>query len=110
MQALELAVPGTYLAGEPVVTIAGFAAQLTVITSKQRPRKLTIHGSDGAEYQFLLKVHPAFLLTAPLRAVSHLCVSNPSCMCMTRISMSEDPGRMFWPLRICGAVTWQEYL
>ena len=58
MQALELAVPGTYLAGEPVVTIAGFAPQLTVITSKQRPRKLTIHGSDGAEYQFLLKVCP----------------------------------------------------
>lgn len=56
MQGLELAVPGTYLAGEPVVTITAFAAQLHVITSKQRPRKLTIQGSDGAEYQFLLKV------------------------------------------------------
>lgn len=55
-QGLELAVPGTYLAGEPVVTIASFAPQLHVITSKQRPRKLTIHGSDGAEYMFLLKV------------------------------------------------------
>jgi len=49
-------VPGTYIAGEPVVTIAAFAPQLHVITSKQRPRKLTIHGSDGAEYVFLLKV------------------------------------------------------
>lgn len=38
-----------------MVTIAAFAPQLTVITSKQRPRKLTIHGSDGAEYMFLLK-------------------------------------------------------
>lgn len=56
MQGLELAVPGTYLSGEPVVTIAAFAPQLHVITSKQRPRKLTIHGSDGAEYVFLLKV------------------------------------------------------
>ncbi|KAK9800335.1 hypothetical protein WJX73_004666 [Symbiochloris irregularis] len=56
-QGLELAVPGTYLAGEPVVTIASFAPQLHVITSKQRPRKLTIHGSDGAEYMFLLKGH-----------------------------------------------------
>ena len=55
MQGLELAVPGTYMAGAPVVTIAAFAPQLTVITSKQRPRKLTIHGSDGAEYMFLLK-------------------------------------------------------
>ena len=51
--------PGTYIAGEPVVTIAAFAPQLHVITSKQRPRKLTIHGSDGAEYMFLLKVGPA---------------------------------------------------
>ncbi len=56
-QGLELAVPGTYLIGEPVVTIAAFAPQLTVITSKQRPRRLTIHGSDGAEYMFLLKGH-----------------------------------------------------
>eukprot|EP00983_Pelagomonas_calceolata_P071053 1151034-Pelagomonas_calceolata.AAC.8 len=47
---------GTYIAGEPLVTIAAFAPQLHVISSKQRPRKLTIHGGDGAEYMFLLKV------------------------------------------------------
>lgn len=41
----------------PVVTIASFAPQLVVITSKQRPRKLTIHGSDGEEHAFLLKGH-----------------------------------------------------
>lgn len=39
------------------MTIASFAPQLVVITSKQRPRKLTIHGSDGEEYTFLLKGH-----------------------------------------------------
>ncbi|KAK4259382.1 hypothetical protein QN277_005720 [Acacia crassicarpa] len=54
---LELAVPGTYVADAPVVTIASFARQLVVITSKQRPRKLTIHGSDGEDYAFLLKGH-----------------------------------------------------
>ncbi|KAI3733191.1 hypothetical protein L1987_64411 [Smallanthus sonchifolius] len=54
---LELAVPGTYRADSPVVTIASFAPQLVVITSKQRPRKLTIHGSDGEDYAFLLKGH-----------------------------------------------------
>ncbi len=48
--------PGTYIAGEPLVTIAAFAPTLHVISSKQRPRKLTIHGGDGAEYMFLLKV------------------------------------------------------
>ncbi|GLC61314.1 hypothetical protein PLESTB_001742500 [Pleodorina starrii] len=56
-QGLELAVPGTYIAGEPLVTIAAFAPQLHVISSKQRPRKLTIHGGDGSEYMFLLKGH-----------------------------------------------------
>ncbi|KDP44557.1 hypothetical protein JCGZ_16390 [Jatropha curcas] len=54
---LELAVPGTYRADSPIVTIASFARQLVVITSKQRPRKLTIHGSDGEDYAFLLKGH-----------------------------------------------------
>ncbi|KAF5809368.1 putative non-specific serine/threonine protein kinase [Helianthus annuus] len=54
---LEIAVPGTYRADSPVVTIASFAPQLVVITSKQRPRKLTIHGSDGEDYAFLLKGH-----------------------------------------------------
>ncbi|XP_048128359.1 serine/threonine-protein kinase TOR isoform X2 [Rhodamnia argentea] len=54
---LELAVPGTYRADAPVVTIASFAPQLDVITSKQRPRKLTIHGSDGEDHTFLLKGH-----------------------------------------------------
>ena len=106
--------PGTYIVGEPLVTIAAFAPQLQVrhrpptrwlppqhlahstqlllhwpgaaclrarnqqerwgsvhdapppppplnptqvIASKQRPRKLTIHGGDGAEYMFLLKGH-----------------------------------------------------
>ncbi|XP_019183667.1 PREDICTED: serine/threonine-protein kinase TOR isoform X1 [Ipomoea nil] len=54
---LELAVPGTYRADSPVVTINKFEPQLVVITSKQRPRKLTIHGSDGEDYAFLLKGH-----------------------------------------------------
>lgn len=40
-----------------MVTISSFAPQLVVITSKQRPRKLTIHGSDGEDYAFLLKGH-----------------------------------------------------
>ncbi|CAN0880281.1 Cell division cycle 20.1, cofactor of APC complex [Linum grandiflorum] len=54
---LELAVPGTYQADAPVVTIASFASQLAIIQSKQRPRKLTILGSDGKDYAFLLKEH-----------------------------------------------------
>ena len=32
-------------------------SSLKVIESKQRPRKLTIRGSDGNDYAFLLKGH-----------------------------------------------------
>lgn len=54
---LELAVPGTYEPNQPVICIQHVQASLQVITSKQRPRKLSIFGSDGKEYQFLLKGH-----------------------------------------------------
>jgi serine/threonine-protein kinase mTOR len=53
---LQLAVPGTYIAGQKnVVTIAKFAVKLTVIESKQRPRRLSLQGSDGWDYEYLLK-------------------------------------------------------
>jgi phosphatidylinositol kinase/protein kinase (PI-3 family) len=37
------------------VRIASFVPSLRVIESKQRPRKLSMRGSDGVEYSFLLK-------------------------------------------------------
>lgn len=54
---LELAMPGSYVAGKPVVSIAKFDPILTVITSKQRPRKLIIMGSDAKRYTYALKGH-----------------------------------------------------
>jgi FKBP12-rapamycin complex-associated protein len=54
---LELAVPGTYRAGKPVIRLASFNPTLTILSSKQRPRKLLMNGSDGAEFVFLLKGH-----------------------------------------------------
>ena len=50
-------VPGTYEAGQPVLRIGSFAPTLSVIGSKQRPRKLTIIGDDGSAQLFLLKGH-----------------------------------------------------
>lgn len=41
---LELAVPGTYDPNQPIIRIQSIAPSLQVITSKQRPRKLTIMG------------------------------------------------------------------
>lgn len=43
---LELAVPGTYDPNQPIIRIQSIAPSLQVITSKQRPRKLTIMGKD----------------------------------------------------------------
>lgn len=54
---LDLAVPGTYKSGQPVVRITSFDTTFSVISSKQRPRKLNINGSDGQSYTFLLKGH-----------------------------------------------------
>ncbi|KAH3744281.1 protein kinase, atypical group [Pelomyxa schiedti] len=54
---LKLAVPGTYRPGEPIIEIKQVAPILSVITSKQRPRKLTMIGSNDIEYKFLLKGH-----------------------------------------------------
>eukprot|EP01059_Diplonema_ambulator_P003629 TRINITY_DN13342_c0_g1_i3.p1 TRINITY_DN13342_c0_g1~~TRINITY_DN13342_c0_g1_i3.p1 ORF type:complete len:2822 (+),score=973.50 TRINITY_DN13342_c0_g1_i3:85-8550(+) len=53
----EVAVPGQYQAGKVPVCIKSFSPTLNVIPSKQRPRKLTIIGSDGLPYKFLLKGH-----------------------------------------------------
>lgn len=57
MHDLELAVPGTYQSGKPVIRIAMFDPCFNVIPSKQRPRKLTLRGSDGVQYAFVLKGH-----------------------------------------------------
>ena len=54
---LDLAVPGTYQSGKAIVRISSFDPVATVISSKQRPRKLALRGSDGQKYEFLLKGH-----------------------------------------------------
>lgn len=41
---LELAVPGTYEPGDSITQIKQISTTLNVITSKQRPRKLSITG------------------------------------------------------------------
>ena len=58
MENLRLAVPGSAsnIEGDgEVIRIQRFVHSIDVINSKQRPRKLTMIGSDGRRYQFLLK-------------------------------------------------------
>ncbi|KAG9238765.1 armadillo-type protein [Amylocarpus encephaloides] len=54
---LDLAVPGTYSSGKDIVRIMSFETNFSVISSKQRPRKLSLNGSDGKPYAFVLKGH-----------------------------------------------------
>ena len=54
---LDIAVPGTYQSGKPVIRIQSFDTVATVIASKQRPRKLSMRGADGVKYDYLLKGH-----------------------------------------------------
>jgi FKBP12-rapamycin complex-associated protein len=53
----QICVPGLYKSGYPVIKIRGFEKQLTVLSSKQHPRRLIVLGSDEKEYMFLLKGH-----------------------------------------------------
>ena len=54
---LCLAVPGTYKPLREIVRVTKFAASIDIISSKQRPRRMAITGSDGRKYRFLLKGH-----------------------------------------------------
>lgn len=43
---MELAVPGTYDPNQPIIKISHIQSSLQVITSKQRPRKLSVFGKQ----------------------------------------------------------------
>lgn len=54
---LDLAVPGTYQSGKPIIRIMSFDPISTVIQTKKRPRRMTLKGSDGNSYMYGLKGH-----------------------------------------------------
>lgn len=54
---LDLAVPGTYQSGKPVIRIMSFDPILHVLQTKKRPRRMTLKGSDGNSYMYALKGH-----------------------------------------------------
>lgn len=82
-QNLELALPGTYQAGKPVIKIVKFDPVFSVISSKQRPRKVSIKGSDGKDYFYLLKGHEDIrqdnLVMQLFGLVNTLLVNDPEC-------------------------------
>ncbi|PFH33616.1 hypothetical protein BESB_078320 [Besnoitia besnoiti] len=71
---LQLAVPGTTGAGRKYPLIRSFLGEVSVFTSKQRPRKIGIVGSDGRVWRFLLKGQDD--LTQDERIMQALCLIN----------------------------------
>lgn len=57
MKDLKLSLPGRYKPGKPIVTIKSFDHNVHIITSKQRPRRVKMYGSNGKSYPYLLKGH-----------------------------------------------------
>lgn len=104
---LDLAVPGTYRSGNPIVRISSFETTFSVISSKQRPRKLNINGSDGVSYTFLLKGHEDIRQDERVMQLFGLCntlLSNDS-ECYKRhlniqrypaIPLSQNSGLLGW--------------
>ncbi|CAG7961711.1 unnamed protein product [Penicillium olsonii] len=54
---LDLAVPGTYQSGKPIIRIMSFDPILHVLQTKKRPRRMTLKGSNGSSYMYLVKGH-----------------------------------------------------
>ncbi|WVQ75374.1 hypothetical protein IAR50_004994 [Cryptococcus sp. DSM 104548] len=54
---LDIAVPGTYQSGKPVIGIKSVNPTFKVIASKQKPRQISMRGMDGKEYAYCLKGH-----------------------------------------------------
>lgn len=104
---LDLAVPGTYKSGQPIVRIVSFETTFSVINSKQRPRKLNVNGSDGKNYAFLLKGHEDIRQDERVMQLFGLCntlLSNDS-ECYKRhlniqrypaIPLSQNSGLLGW--------------
>ncbi|KAK6202747.1 1-phosphatidylinositol 3-kinase [Scheffersomyces amazonensis] len=82
-QDLELAVPGTYSANKSIIRIKRFDPTVSVISSKQRPRKLLCKGSDGKDYLFVLKGHEDIrqdnLVMQLFGLVNTLLMNDPEC-------------------------------
>lgn len=52
-----VAVPGTFDPSKQLISIHKFLPKIVVMTSKQKPRRFGLEGSDGKQYRFLLKGH-----------------------------------------------------
>ena len=111
-QESEIEMPGIYQNGisdtdDSIIKISSFSRYLTVLNSKQHPRKIVIYGSDGKEYPFLLKGHEDIrqdervmqlfgLVNALLSKDSDTRKKNLSIKCYPVIPLSHNTGIIGW--------------
>lgn len=80
---LSLAVFGSYEPSKPVITMQSFDPTLSVISSKQRPRRFMVYGNDGKKYLYLVKGHEDLrqdsLVMQLFGLVNTLLADNPEC-------------------------------
>lgn len=57
MKSADIVVPGTFVYNEPLIHLTEVSPIMSVMKSKQRPRRMAMKGSDGVTYTFLLKAH-----------------------------------------------------
>lgn len=91
---LDLAVPGTYVSGKPIIRIVNFDTTFIVISSKQRPRKLSLQGSDGITYTFVLKGHEDIRQDERVMQLFGLCntlMINDSESCKRHLNIQRYP-------------------
>lgn len=55
MRNTELIIPGTKITGQQLIKIESICPEVVIINSKQRPRRISMRGSDGSKFSFLLK-------------------------------------------------------
>lgn len=103
----SLAIPGSYHPNRELVTINRFYNKISVIKSKQRPRKIALIGSDAEFYAFLLKGHEDLrqdervmqLFGLVNNLLANHSYSSKRNMHITRypsIPVSQNSGLLFW--------------
>lgn len=104
---LTLVVPGKYQESGEYPCIACFEEKLEVMSTKQRPRKMHIWGTDGVRYLFLLKGHGDLRLDERVMQVlsfvnvlleKHSATSQRDCAIHTYsvTPLSESAGLVGW--------------
>ncbi|PLN84338.1 putative TOR pathway phosphatidylinositol 3-kinase TorA [Aspergillus taichungensis] len=104
---LDLAVPGTYQSGRPLICIMSFDPIQHVLQTKKRPRRMIIRGNNGKSYMCLLKGHEDIRQDERVMQLFSLCntlLNNDSesfkrhlsIQCFPATPLSQSSGLLGW--------------